>query len=83
MIPSQIDKISNGKYVGETFNIVREEHDSAVTVSEVSGGLGCVHGLVDDFYFLDIFIFLIIEVGVGRIDNGSQSTGFFNVLLGQ
>jgi hypothetical protein len=83
MLPSQINEISNGKYIWEGFDIFGEEENSAVTVSEVSGGFGCVHGLVDDFYFLDILIFLIIEVGVGRVNNGTKSTGFFDVDLGQ
>jgi hypothetical protein len=39
MLPSQINEISNGKYVGEGFHSFREEQNSAVTVSEVSGGL--------------------------------------------
>jgi hypothetical protein len=38
MLPSQINEISNGKYIWEGFDIFGEEQNSAVTVSEVSGG---------------------------------------------
>jgi hypothetical protein len=82
-IPSQIDYVSDGKWVRKTFNIVREKHNSTVSVSEIGSCFGGVHGLVDDFYFFYIFIFFIVEVCVGWVDDDTQGTSFFDVFLAQ
>ncbi len=62
-------------------DVFSKEHDSTIAVSEVGCSAGSVHGLVDDFDFFDIFIFLKVEVGISAVDYSAQCTTLFNIFL--
>lgn len=53
-----------------------EEHHSAVAKFEIGAGARGIKGVIDNFDFLHPLIFVLVEVGVGGIDDQPECAGF-------
>jgi len=82
-LPPQVHHIPHGTGIGQSINTIGKEKHRAIPKPEIRCGFGHVHRLVNDLEFLDVFVLLVVEVGVGWVDDRAQGGGLFDVLLGQ
>ena len=75
-VPSHVELIADEFGVGQVFDAGGVEEDGEVGVLLVGVVAVGVVGLVDQFDFLDEFLFLLIEVGVGGVDDQAKAAGF-------
>ena len=75
-VPSHVELIADEFGVGQVFDAGGVEEDGEVGVLLVGVVAVGVVGLVDQFDFLDEFLFLLIEVGVGGVDDQAKAACF-------